>query len=153
MEHETGSGWTGSPAHVSDDANGGNEVSSRNEVGSGNGADNPDRAKGGNEANGENGADNPDQAKGGHEVTGESAPSPTGSTELADDLAPAPAEASDLAAPTTGEPRVDAALRLLERLPGLPVAEHSQLFEQVHAQLSEVLGELDSGPGPGPAGR
>jgi hypothetical protein len=135
MEHETGSGWTGSPAHVSDDANGGNEVSSRNEVGSGNGADNPDRAKGGNE------------------VTGESAPSPTGSTELADDLAPAPAEASDLAAPTTGEPRVDAALRLLERLPGLPVAEHSQLFEQVHAQLSEVLGELDSGPGPGPAGR
>jgi hypothetical protein len=134
MEHETGSGWTGSPAHVSDDANGGNEVSSRNEVGSGNGADNPDRAKGGNEAN------------------GESAPSPTGSTELADDLAPAPAEASDLAAPTTGEPRVDAALRLLERLPGLPVAEHSQLFEQVHAQLSEVLGELDSGPGPGPAG-
>jgi hypothetical protein len=49
-------------------------------------------------------------------------------------------------APATGEPRVDAALRLLERLPGLPVSEHSQLFEQVHAQLSDVLGELDSGP-------
>jgi hypothetical protein len=49
--------------------------------------------------------------------------------------------------PGTGEPRVDAALKLLERLPGLPVSEHPQLFEQVHAQLSEVLGELDSGTG------
>jgi hypothetical protein len=49
-------------------------------------------------------------------------------------------------APATGEPRVDAALKLLDRLPGLPVSEHPQLFEQVHAQLSDVLGELDSGP-------
>ena len=48
----------------------------------------------------------------------------------------------------TGEPRVDAALKLLERLPGLPVSDHPELFEQVHAQLSEVLGELDSGPAP-----
>jgi hypothetical protein len=53
--------------------------------------------------------------------------------------------------PATGEPRVDAALRLLDRLPGLPVSEHPELFEQVHAQLSEVLGELDSGPA-APAG-
>ena len=52
--------------------------------------------------------------------------------------------------PGTGEPRVDAALRLLDRLPGLPVSEHPELFEQVHAQLTEVLGELDSGAG-GPA--
>jgi len=50
-----------------------------------------------------------------------------------------------------GEPRVDAALKLLERLPGLPVSEHPELFEQVHAQLSDVLSELDSGPA-GPAG-
>ncbi len=49
-------------------------------------------------------------------------------------------------AAATGEPRVDAALRLLDRLPGLPVSEHPELFEQVHAQLAEVLGELDSGP-------
>ena len=48
--------------------------------------------------------------------------------------------------PTSGEPRVDAALNLLDRLPGLPVSEHSEVFEQVHAQLSDVLGELDSGP-------
>jgi hypothetical protein len=122
MEHETGSGWTGSPAHVSDDANGGNEASR------------------------------------------ESVPSAGSSAELGDDPAPAAAEARDEAAPVaagasnpatpaTGEPRVDAALRLLERLPGLPVAEHPQLFEQVHAELSDVLGELDSGPGAGPVGR
>jgi hypothetical protein len=45
----------------------------------------------------------------------------------------------------TGDTRVDAALTLLDRLPGLPVAEHPNLFEQVHAQLSDVLGELDPG--------
>jgi hypothetical protein len=55
------------------------------------------------------------------------------------------------AVPSTGEPRVDAALRLLDRLPGLPVSEHTELFEQVHAELSDVLGELDSGPA-APAG-
>jgi hypothetical protein len=48
--------------------------------------------------------------------------------------------------PATGEPRVDAALKLLDRLPGLPVSEHPELFERVHAQLRDVLGELDSGP-------
>ena len=129
MEDETRSGWTGSPAHVGDDANGGNGVATGDEV------------------------DNPDEAKGGNEASRESAPSATGSAELAHDPAPAPAEARDLAAAATGEPRVDAALRLLERLPGLPVTEHPLLFEQVHAQLSEVLGELDSGPGAGPADR
>jgi hypothetical protein len=61
-------------------------------------------------------------------------------------IAPEAPAAPDL--PATGEPRVDAALKLLERLPGLPVSDHPELFEQVHAQLSEVLGELDSGPGP-----
>ncbi len=45
---------------------------------------------------------------------------------------------------------MDAALRLLDRLPGLPVSEHPELFEQVHAQLTDVLGELDSGPAAGP---
>jgi hypothetical protein len=60
----------------------------------------------------------------------------------------APEQAAEAAAArsvATGEPRVDAALKLLERLPGLPVADHAELFEQVHAQLSDVLGELDSG--------
>jgi hypothetical protein len=62
------------------------------------------------------------------------------------------AGASTAAGLSTGEPRVDAALQLLDRLPGLPVSEHPELFEQVHAQLTEVLGELDSGLG-GPAGQ
>ena len=59
---------------------------------------------------------------------------------------PAPAGAP-VAVPGTGELRVDAALRLLDRLPELPVSEHPGLFEQVHAQLTDVLGELDTGPG------
>lgn len=68
-----------------------------------------------------------------------------------------PAEETGLRGPgagevSTGEPRVDAALQLLDRLPGLPVSEHPELFEQVHAQLTEVLGELDPGLG-GPAGQ
>jgi hypothetical protein len=51
----------------------------------------------------------------------------------------------------TGEPRVDAALEQLDRLPELPVSDHPEVFERVHAQLAEVLGELDSGlPGPEP---
>ncbi|HUJ08068.1 MAG TPA: hypothetical protein VLX31_18320 [Streptosporangiaceae bacterium] len=60
---------------------------------------------------------------------------------------PAPAGGPDLAATTTatGEPRVDAALRMLGELDGLPVTEHPQVFERVHGQLVEVLGELHAG--------
>lgn len=47
--------------------------------------------------------------------------------------------------PATGEPRVDAALRSLASLGDLPAAEHPQLFERVHGQLVEVLGELHGG--------
>ena len=66
---------------------------------------------------------------------------------------PAPEVPAAPEPPATGEPRVDAALKLLERLPGMPVSDHPELFEQIHAQLSEVLGDLDSGPGAtGPAG-
>ena len=45
--------------------------------------------------------------------------------------------------PETGQPQVDAALRLLDELPGLPVSEHAALFERVHSELSGVLGDLD----------
>lgn len=54
-----------------------------------------------------------------------------------------------LPAVRTAEPRVDAALRLLDRLPSLPVSEHPELYEEIHAQLSDVLGDLDTGPGLG----
>jgi len=43
---------------------------------------------------------------------------------------------------TTGEPRVDAALTRLSELDELPVAEHPAVYERVHEQLVEVLGEL-----------
>jgi GETHR pentapeptide repeat (5 copies) len=55
----------------------------------------------------------------------------------------AAAEASEPARPDTGEPRVDAALTLLDRLSELPVTEHAAVFEQVHAELTAVLGQLD----------
>ena len=80
-----------------------------------------------------------------------------GRTEAAGQDAPDDGVRREAAAETpaeqaTGEPRVDAALKLLERLPGLPVSDHPELFEQVHARLSEVLDELESGSGAaGPA--
>jgi hypothetical protein len=64
-----------------------------------------------------------------------------------DDKVRSEAAAGTPAEQATGEPRVDAALKLLERLPGLPVSDHPELFEQVHARLSEVLDELESGSG------
>lgn len=48
--------------------------------------------------------------------------------------------------PVTGEPRVDAALRGLGELDELPVSEHPGVYEGIHGQLVEVLGELRSGP-------
>jgi hypothetical protein len=45
----------------------------------------------------------------------------------------------------TGEPRVDAALRRLDELGDLPVSEHPAVYERVHEQLVEVLGELHQG--------
>lgn len=65
---------------------------------------------------------------------------PAGGDQAADEGA----VAADAASPRgTGDPRVDAALRLLDRLPELPVSEHAPVFEQVHAELTEVLGDLD----------
>ena len=46
--------------------------------------------------------------------------------------------------PSTGEPRVDAALARLDELKGRPVTEHRAVFEDVHRRLRDVLGELDS---------
>jgi hypothetical protein len=61
--------------------------------------------------------------------------------ELADDEVAAAVSAPSR--PDTGEPRVDAALTLLDRLAELPVTEHAVVFEQVHAELTAVLGQLD----------
>lgn len=51
----------------------------------------------------------------------------------------------------TGEPRVDQALQMLDELAELPVSEHPAVFEQVHARLRDVLGELDLDSGPRPS--
>jgi hypothetical protein len=117
MEHQAGAGWTG-PAGE-------------------------DTARDSESNDGERGP-----AHAAHDTSSSGADLGTGSPAESRGARPAALEgptAPEL--PATGEPRVDAALKLLERLPGLPVSEHPQLFEQVHAQLSEVLGELDSGTG------
>ena len=50
--------------------------------------------------------------------------------------------------PSTGEPRVDAALSRLCELDELPVSEHPGVYERIHEQLVEVLGELHSAQAP-----
>jgi hypothetical protein len=52
----------------------------------------------------------------------------------------------------TGDPRLDAALAELDRLPDLPVTEHAAVFEEVHRVLQGALAEAPPGyPGPPPA--
>lgn len=47
----------------------------------------------------------------------------------------------------TGEPRVDAALRRLAEVDDLPASEHPGVYERIHEQLVEVLGDLHTGQG------
>jgi hypothetical protein len=54
-------------------------------------------------------------------------------------------EADPASTLSTGEGRVDDALRQLGELSDRPVSEHPAVFERVHGQLAEVLGELRSG--------
>lgn len=79
--------------------------------------------------------------------TGPGGEQPAGVTDQpADEVAQVPAggvSLSESTAAQTGEPRVDAALRMLDRLAELPVSEHPAVFERVHAELADVLGELD----------
>jgi len=127
MEHQAGAGWTG-PA---------GEDAARESDSNGRERAHADPAG--------------DTSSGGADRGSSSAESP-GAASIAPEPAAPESPAPEL--PMTGEPRVDAALKLLERLPGMPVSEHPELFERIHAQLSEVLGELDSGANAaGPAGR
>ena len=129
MEHEAGAGWTG-PA---------GENTARDSESNGRERARADPADDTGSAGADHGSSSP-------------AGSP-GAAPIAPEVPAAP-ESPVPELPVTGEPRVDAALKLLERLPGMPVSEHPELFEQVHAQLSEVLGELGSGAGAaGPTGR
>jgi hypothetical protein len=73
----------------------------------------------------------------------------SGVPPAAADLAGGESGVPPAAAAGTGEPRVDAALALLDQLPKLPISDHPDVFEQVHAQLSDVLGELELGQADG----
>jgi hypothetical protein len=80
--------------------------------------------------------------------TGHDMPGDTNPPESALDQGIAePAEPGERAEPaepadTTGDPRVEDALRGLSRLADLPVTEHPQVYESIHGALAEVLGEL-----------
>jgi hypothetical protein len=49
----------------------------------------------------------------------------------------------DLGVTVTGHAGVDAALSRLGELGALPTADHVEVYERVHADLHEVLSELD----------
>jgi hypothetical protein len=51
---------------------------------------------------------------------------------------------------STGEPRVDEAIRRLTELDDLPLSEHPGVYERVHEELVEVLGDLHVGDRPAP---
>lgn len=51
-------------------------------------------------------------------------------------------------APETGDPRVDAALRGVDDLSGVPVDEHAERLSTAHSALQEVLRQpADAVPG------
>ncbi|WP_242911198.1 hypothetical protein [Actinomadura terrae] len=52
----------------------------------------------------------------------------------------------------TGDPRVDAALARLGDLPGRPVPEHVEIFEDVHQRLQELLADADEDEHPAQPG-
>lgn len=68
-------------------------------------------------------------------------------SESGPDVAPV-AAGDDRAAPApqaTGDARVDAAIAHLVELGELPVSAHPPIFERIHGQLVEVLGDLHTG--------
>jgi hypothetical protein len=62
------------------------------------------------------------------------APAPSGAPS------PAPLPPPD----PTGDPRVDAAVARLAELGGRPVAEHVEIFEDVHQRLQELLAAAET---------
>jgi hypothetical protein len=53
------------------------------------------------------------------------------------------AEPAESVAPTTGEPRVDAALERLQDVGAAPVDEHVVIYDDVHRRLQDALADLD----------
>jgi hypothetical protein len=79
------------------------------------------------------------------ELAGTGGPGVGAAGELAGTGGPGVGAAGELAG--TGEPRVDAAVGLLAELDQRPVGEHPEVFQRVHARLTEVLGDLDEDAG------
>jgi hypothetical protein len=48
-------------------------------------------------------------------------------------------------AASTGDQRVDEAVRPASELAAMDVADHPAVYERIHAQLVQVLGEPDAG--------
>lgn len=68
---------------------------------------------------------------------------------------PAPDEPDLPAVPPpdpTGDPRVDAAVALLGELGARPVAEHVEIYADVHRRLQDLLASVDSADPAGAAG-
>lgn len=51
----------------------------------------------------------------------------------------------------TGDPRVDAAVARLGELGGRPVAEHAEIYADVHRRLQDLLASADSADSADPA--
>jgi hypothetical protein len=137
MEHDTGASGPDEAARLAEAAGTPDEAAGTLDEAAGtlNDAAEPDEGSG---------ADGADLAGGPGQVTGEPRAGggpDEGSGADGADLAGGPGQ-------VTGEPRVDAALGRLDQLAGLPAAEHPAVFEQVHASLRDVLGELDLDQGP-----
>jgi hypothetical protein len=76
-------------------------------------------------------------------------PEPHEPPESADPAEPAgSADTSAGETASTGDPRVDAAIRRLTELDDLPLSEHPGVYERVHEQLVEVLDEVHAGQSP-----
>ena len=66
--------------------------------------------------------------------------------ELDEDLAQGPSKPAIALStlPITGEPRVDDGLARLSEIPGLPVHEHVEVFEDVQRRLHETWADLST---------
>lgn len=70
---------------------------------------------------------------------------PAATSSMPDQQLPPQSSESGDESSGTGEPMVDAALSGLDELAELPVSEHPGVYERIHEQLVEVLGELHPG--------
>ncbi|HEU5157140.1 MAG TPA: hypothetical protein VFU43_09090 [Streptosporangiaceae bacterium] len=86
-----------------------------------------------------------------HDVSAPALPGPTPPTSASPETPPPPTPAPPPPEPT-GDERVDAALARFDELTAAPVAEHVDVFEDVHRRLQDVLAAMDHDHEERPAG-